>query len=60
MIFPKGIKKSDHLSIYLNAADSATLPSGWSRHARANISVISQIPRFTVTRGILSLANIPT
>ncbi|GMN20676.1 hypothetical protein TIFTF001_051055, partial [Ficus carica] len=50
LIFPKGLKQSDHLSIYLVAADSATLPSGWSRHARFNISVISQIPKFTVAQ----------
>ncbi|GMN20699.1 hypothetical protein TIFTF001_051057, partial [Ficus carica] len=48
--FPKGLKQSDHLSIYLVAADSATLPSGWSRHACFNISVISQIPKFTVAQ----------
>nr|GMN19061.1 hypothetical protein TIFTF001_039712 [Ficus carica] len=50
LIFPKGNKKSDGLSIYLDAADSATLPSGWSRHARFSISVISQTPKFTVTQ----------
>lgn len=61
LIFPKGNNcKKDHLSMYLDAADSATLPDGWIRHAIFRFSVISQIPAFTVRKGILCVANVPT
>ncbi|XVE68556.1 hypothetical protein DITRI_Ditri09bG0077400 [Diplodiscus trichospermus] len=42
LIFPKG-NNVDHLSVYLDVADSATLPYGWSRYARFNIAVCNQI-----------------
>ncbi|KAK8494330.1 hypothetical protein V6N12_042669 [Hibiscus sabdariffa] len=45
-IYPKGDNKNvDHLSIYLAVADSATLPSGWSRFVQCGFAVISQIDR---------------
>ncbi|KAK8508746.1 hypothetical protein V6N12_034852 [Hibiscus sabdariffa] len=45
-IYPKGDNKNgDHLSIYLAVADSATLPSGWSRFVQYGFAVISQIDR---------------
>ncbi|XP_031380389.1 ubiquitin carboxyl-terminal hydrolase 12-like isoform X3 [Punica granatum] len=42
LIFPKG-NNVDHLSIYLDVADSATLPYGWSRYAHFSLAVINQI-----------------
>ncbi|GMI80518.1 hypothetical protein HRI_001721100 [Hibiscus trionum] len=42
LIFPKG-NNVRHLSIYLDVADSAILPSGWSRFAQFGFAVIDQI-----------------
>ncbi|XP_038981966.1 ubiquitin carboxyl-terminal hydrolase 12-like isoform X4 [Phoenix dactylifera] len=42
LIFPKG-NNVDHLSMYLDVADSATLPYGWSRYAQFNLAIINQI-----------------
>ncbi|XP_024032663.1 ubiquitin carboxyl-terminal hydrolase 12-like, partial [Morus notabilis] len=42
LIFPKG-NNVDHLSMYLDVADSETLPYGWSRDAQFSLSVINQI-----------------
>ncbi|XP_038992180.1 MATH domain and coiled-coil domain-containing protein At3g58250-like [Hibiscus syriacus] len=51
VIYPKG-NKVDHLSIYLDVADSATLPSGWLRFAQSGFAVINQIDRRnSLTRG---------
>ncbi|KAK4784849.1 hypothetical protein SAY86_019217 [Trapa natans] len=41
LIFPKG-NNVDHLSIYLDVADSAALPYGWSRYAQFSLAVINQ------------------
>ncbi|GKV22505.1 hypothetical protein SLEP1_g32370 [Rubroshorea leprosula] len=43
LVYPKGNNKVDHLSIYLDVADSATLPSGWSRNAEFSLTVVNQI-----------------
>ncbi|KAK9019703.1 hypothetical protein V6N11_054213 [Hibiscus sabdariffa] len=45
LIFPKGNKVVNHLSIYIDVADSGTLPSGWSRFAQFECAVIDQIDR---------------
>ncbi|GMI80504.1 hypothetical protein HRI_001719700 [Hibiscus trionum] len=47
LIFPKGNKNTgvDHLSIYLDVADSMNLPHGWSRYAQFGFAVIDQIDR---------------
>lgn len=46
----------DHLSIYLDVADSATLPYGWSRFAQFSLSVANQIhKKFSIRKGIVSL-----
>ncbi|KAK9019667.1 hypothetical protein V6N11_054179 [Hibiscus sabdariffa] len=46
VIYPKGDDNNlDHLSIYLDVADSATLPSGWTRFVRFGFAVIDQIDR---------------
>ncbi|XP_042461162.1 ubiquitin C-terminal hydrolase 12-like isoform X1 [Zingiber officinale] len=42
LIFPKG-NNVDHLSLYLDVADSATLPYGWSRYAQFSLAVVNQI-----------------
>ncbi|XP_062173883.1 ubiquitin C-terminal hydrolase 12-like isoform X3 [Alnus glutinosa] len=42
LIFPKG-NNVDHLSMYLDVADSTTLPYGWSRYAQFSLSVVNQI-----------------
>lgn len=42
LIFPNG-NNVDHLSVYLDVADSAFLPYGWSRYAKFSIAVIDQL-----------------
>ncbi|XP_020095661.1 ubiquitin carboxyl-terminal hydrolase 12-like isoform X3 [Ananas comosus] len=42
LVFPKG-NNVDNLSLYLDVADSALLPYGWSRYAQFSLSVINQI-----------------
>ncbi|KAL3335872.1 hypothetical protein AABB24_031873 [Solanum stoloniferum] len=41
LIFPKG-KNAEYLSMYLGAADSAALPSGWIIYAHFSLSVVNQ------------------
>ncbi|KAK3000735.1 hypothetical protein RJ639_021934 [Escallonia herrerae] len=41
LIFPKG-NNVDHLSMYLDVADSSTLPYGWSRYAQFSLAVANQ------------------
>ncbi|KAK8941776.1 Ubiquitin carboxyl-terminal hydrolase 13 [Platanthera guangdongensis] len=51
LIFPKG-NNVDHLSMYLDVADSATLPYGWSRFAQFSLSVVNQLhPKCTCRKG---------
>ncbi|XP_058085190.1 ubiquitin C-terminal hydrolase 12-like isoform X3 [Magnolia sinica] len=50
LIFPKG-NNVDHLSMYLDVADSASLPYGWSRYAQFSLAVINQIHnKYTVRK----------
>ncbi|XP_049403180.1 ubiquitin C-terminal hydrolase 12-like [Solanum stenotomum] len=42
LIFPKG-NNADHLSMYLDVADAATLPYGWSRFAQFSLAVINRM-----------------
>ncbi|KAL8538971.1 hypothetical protein ACS0TY_000829 [Phlomoides rotata] len=50
LIFPKG-NNVDHLSMYLDVADSSALPYGWSRYAQFSVSVINQIhSKFTIRK----------
>ncbi|KAG6502702.1 hypothetical protein ZIOFF_034988 [Zingiber officinale] len=42
LIFPKG-NNVDHLSMYLDVADSATLPYGWSRYAQFALAIVNQV-----------------
>jgi len=44
----------DHLSIYLDVADSAQLPYGWTRFAHFSLAVVNQYdPKITVKKGAL-------
>ncbi|KAJ4979070.1 hypothetical protein NE237_009850 [Protea cynaroides] len=50
LIFPKG-NNVDHLSMYLDVADSANLPYGWSRYAQFSLAVVNQIhSKYTVRK----------
>lgn len=52
-IFPKGNDVA-HLPVYLEVADSAALPEGWSKYAKFSVAVISQLNnKFNVTKGTL-------
>ncbi|PIN20931.1 Ubiquitin carboxyl-terminal hydrolase [Handroanthus impetiginosus] len=42
LIFPRG-NNADYLSIYLDVADSAILPYGWSRCAHFSLAVVNQV-----------------
>jgi hypothetical protein len=51
LIFPKG-NNVDQFSMYLDVADSASLPYGWSRFAQFSLAVVNQIhPKLTVRKG---------
>ncbi|GJN34912.1 hypothetical protein PR202_gb23621 [Eleusine coracana subsp. coracana] len=51
LIFPKG-NNVDHLSMYLDVADSGNLPYGWSRYAQFSLAVVNQIhPKYTIRKG---------
>lgn len=40
--------------MYLDVADSATLPYGWNRYAQFSLAVVNQInPKYTVKKGIV-------
>nr|GEW58681.1 ubiquitin carboxyl-terminal hydrolase 12-like [Tanacetum cinerariifolium] len=50
LIFPKG-NNVDHLSMYLDVADSTELPYGWSRYAQFSLAVVNQIhSKFTMRK----------
>ncbi len=51
LIFPKG-NNVEHLSMYLDVADSASLPYGWSRYAQFSLCVLNQIHnKYSVRKG---------
>ncbi|KMZ60441.1 hypothetical protein ZOSMA_59G00010 [Zostera marina] len=50
LIFPKG-NNMDQLSMYLDVADSASLPYGWSRYALFSLAVVNQIhSKYTIRK----------
>ncbi|KAI3696827.1 hypothetical protein L6452_29403 [Arctium lappa] len=50
LVFPKG-NNVEHLSMYLDVADSTTLPYGWSRYAQFSLAVVNQIHnKFTIRK----------
>lgn len=52
LIFPKG-NNVDYLSMYLDVADSGTLPYGWSRYAHFSLAVVNQIQtKYSIRKGI--------
>ncbi|KAM3374314.1 ubiquitin C-terminal hydrolase 13 [Capsicum galapagoense] len=57
LIFPDG-NNVDDLSMYLDAADSATLPYGWSRYSQFSLSVVDQIQNtYSIRRETQHLFN---
>ena len=51
LIFPKG-NNVDYLSMYLDVADSTSLPYGWSRYAQFSLAVVNQIyNKYSVRKG---------
>ncbi|KAL8226243.1 hypothetical protein R6Q59_000211 [Mikania micrantha] len=42
LVFPKG-NNVEHLSMYLDVADFATLPYNWSRYAHFSLAVVNQM-----------------
>ncbi|CAN6982189.1 unnamed protein product [Brassica oleracea var. botrytis] len=42
LIFPKG-NNVDHLAMYLDVADAASLPYGWCRYSHFGLTVVNQI-----------------
>ncbi|KAG2601030.1 ubiquitin C-terminal hydrolase 12-like isoform X1 [Panicum virgatum] len=42
LVFPRG-NNTDHLSMYLDVADSHLLPPGWSRYAQFSLAVVNQL-----------------
>jgi hypothetical protein len=42
--------------MYLDVADSTSLPYGWSRYAQFSLAVVNQIqPEFTIRKGVVLL-----
>ena len=57
LLFPGG-NNVTQLSVYLDVADSATLPQGWSRQAHFTLTVHNQKdPSRSVIKGTLSLRS---
>lgn len=53
LIFPKG-NNVEHLSMYLDVADSANLPYGWSRYAQFSLAIVNQVQtKYSVRKGTL-------
>lgn len=51
LLYPKGSKKDQHLSMYLRVADSYSLPAEWSIPTKFRISIVNQIdPNKTVKK----------
>ncbi|XP_010490171.1 PREDICTED: MATH domain and coiled-coil domain-containing protein At2g05410-like [Camelina sativa] len=40
--FPKGNKRANHFSLYLNVRDKESLPIGWRRHAKFSLTVVNK------------------
>ena len=56
LLFPNG-NNVQQLSVYLDVADSATLPQGWSRQAHFSLTVQNQKdPAKSVVKGAPRLA----
>jgi len=52
LVFPRG-NNGDHLSMYLDVADSHLLPPGWSRYAQFSLAVVNQLDsKMSIRKGI--------
>jgi len=52
LVFPRG-NNTDHLSMYLDVADSHLLPPGWSRYAQFSLAVVNQLDsKMSIRKGI--------
>ncbi|CDY72484.1 BnaAnng41290D [Brassica napus] len=52
LIFPKG-NNVDNLSMYLDVADAANLPYGWSRFSQFGLAIVNQInSSYSIRKGI--------
>lgn len=40
MAYPKGNFEANYLSLFLDVADSESLPSGWRRHTKFRLTVV--------------------
>ncbi|XP_048426482.1 ubiquitin C-terminal hydrolase 12-like isoform X2 [Pyrus x bretschneideri] len=57
LIFPMG-NKVDYLSMYLDVADSGTLPYGWSTYAHFSLAVVNQIhTKYSIRKDTLHQFN---
>lgn len=57
-MFPKG-NNVDHLSLYLDFADSPTLPDGGSVYAQFSLTIVNQIHnRYSIRKGTLYVAGV--
>lgn len=51
LIFPKG-NNAEHLSMYIDVADSSSMPFGWTRFAQFSLSVVNQVhSKYTIRKG---------
>ncbi|KAJ0570285.1 putative ubiquitinyl hydrolase 1 [Helianthus annuus] len=58
LVFPKG-NTTDHLSMYLDAADSISLPHGWETYAQFSISVVNRThSESTIRKGHLMFSHL--
>lgn len=58
LIFPKG-NNVDHLSVYLDVADSAKLPYGWTRYAQFSLTIVNQIhSKYSIRKGNFSVTGV--
>jgi len=58
LLFPKG-NSVDHLSLYLDVADSMTLPPGWSRFAQFCLTVVNQFnTQYSFRKGNFSVTGV--
>ncbi|PRQ55946.1 putative ubiquitinyl hydrolase 1 [Rosa chinensis] len=45
LLYPKGNKGKTFISMYLDVADSSTLPFGWTRYAQFSFTLVNQLDR---------------
>lgn len=46
--------------MYLDVADSGTLPYGWSRYAQFSLSIVNQLhSKYSIRKGTFSATDVP-